>query len=113
MKKFILFRILLIFYTQLIFVSCFSLNKDSISIALISVSHIECEECSMLNEYEEISSFISSIRGIKDVGFYLNQNNIILILAIEYNSTQVDINNLKMAISSKGYFVNNFSSHSS
>ena len=109
MKKFILFRILLIFYTQLILVSCFALNKDSISIALISVSHIECEDCSMLNEYEEISNFISAIRGIKDVGFYLNQDDAILILAIEYNNTQVDINNLKMVISSKGYSVNNFS----
>ena len=109
MKKFILFRILLIFYTQLILVSCFALKKDSISIALISVSHIECQDCSMLNEYEEISSFINSIRGIKDVGFYLNQDDIILILAIEYNNTQVDINNLKMVISSKGYSVNNFS----
>ena len=102
MKKFILFPI----YLGLLFlVACFTPKEGTISFGLIAVSDAKCKECSMALQHDKLDEFIASIRGVKNVEYYLNEDNTILVLAIQYNYNAVSIKNIKMAIKSKGFDV--------
>jgi len=102
MKKFILFPIYL---GLLLLVGCFTPREETVSFGLIAISDAKCKECSMALRYDELDEFITAIRGVKGVEYYLNEDNTILVLTIRYNYNAVSIKNIKIAIKSKGFDV--------
>tara|TARA_B100000959_G_C14845405_1_gene567810 strand:- start:107 stop:427 length:321 start_codon:yes stop_codon:yes gene_type:complete len=102
MKKFILFPLYLgLFF----FVACFTPKERTEGLVFMTISKDQCVDCSIMSEYKEIDNFIHSIKGIKNVEYYLNENNTTLILTVRYNQSVVKVENIKMAIKSRGFNV--------
>ena len=66
---------------------------------------MKCEGCSIMVRYNELNEFICSMRGIKNIEYYVNDDETILALTIRYNYKIIDIKNMKLAIESKGFEV--------
>ncbi len=102
MKKFILFPLYLVLFLS---VACFTNKGRNGAVSFMSISDAKCNECSVMERYNELDEFINSMRGIKSTEYYISDDETTLVVTIRYSYKLIKIESIRNALKSKGFEV--------
>ncbi len=102
MKKFILFPLYLVLFLS---VACFTNKVDKVAVSFMSISDAKCNECSVMERYNELDEFINSMRGIQSIEYYVSDDEATLVLTIRYNYKIIQIESIRKALKLQGFRV--------
>ena len=102
MKKFILFPLYLVLFLS---VACFTNKGRNGAVSFMSISDAKCNECSVMERYNELNEFINAMRGIQSIEYYVSDDEEALVVTIRYNYKIIKIESIRKALKLKGFSV--------
>ena len=91
-------RFTVIMACQFILLSCFNQNDDAVSLALITLENIDCNDC-----YQDLDNDIESLNGIYDCEIHRSIDKKVILINIKYDNQKTNLDIINNKINEYGF----------